>query len=155
MHEKSQTQIETIAVLLFFFILVMLGFGFYTNISSIAVSKEREKLLDFESVKTSQIIASLPEIQCNNKANCIDILKFKSALSLVNDRYSSYYFNSFGFSVITLNEIYPEDKAIGTLYNKSLESYTYKDTISIPVSIFYPIYERYGFGIISIEKFSK
>ena len=155
---KSQMQMqETIAVLAVVFIIFMIGFGLYSKFFIDAAGDKQEAAFELEAIGSAQSISFLPELQCSNNGvtanNCVDFIKVMAAASLINDnKYSSYYFEKFGFAIISINEIYPISAKV-ILYNKTLESYSYKSAINLPVLIFYPLEGKYGFGVINFEAF--
>ena len=84
MHRKSQIHmLETIAVLAVFFILVILGFVFYTKMYKSGVEEEKEETIELSAVKIAQRAATLPELQCSEndvvRDNCVDRLKLYAA----------------------------------------------------------------------------
>ena len=157
--KKSQiTNLETVVVIAAFFFTAILALAFYSNIFQSNIAKNKDDISALNSISSSQKILSLQEIKCSkeiaNAGACVDIIKFESSSKIVNTpEFSSYYFNEFGFSRITLREIYPDAKEIAVFYDKHLDSYSRKSMINVPVSIFYPIENRKNFGIITIETF--
>lgn len=160
LFRKSQMQMqETIAVLAAVFVIAIIAFSLYYNLFINAAKDEQKTGFDIEIINIAQSISFLPELQCSNNGatsnNCVDVIKAMAAASLINDsKHSSYYFGRFGFSTVTINEAYPASAKV-TLYNKTLESYSYKSAINLPILIFYPLEERYSFGVISFEAFLK
>ena len=150
---------ETIAVLAAVFVMAIIAFGLYYSLFINAAKDEQKNSFDIEAIGIAQSIPFLPELQCSNNGvtsnNCVDFIKSMAAASLINDgKYSSYYFEKFGFATISINEVYPGTAYI-TLYNRTPEFYSYKSAIDIPVLIFYPLEGEYGFGVISFEAFLK
>lgn len=148
---------ETIAVLAAFFIMAIIAFGLYYNFFVDAAKGEQKTRFDMEAAGIAQSIPFLPELQCSSNGaaanNCIDAIKAAAAASLMDSsEYLSSYFEKFGFAAISINEVYPGSAEL-ILYNKTPESYSYKSAINLPVSIFYPLEGKYGFGIVSVEAF--
>lgn len=151
--------LETIAVLAVFFILIALFYAFYSN-TAVDVDKEKDRMRQLEAVKIMQQVTSLVEVQCSERGfardNCIDLLKADAASEIMqNAENKEFYFDKFGFSMITIKQIYPEIKDIAVIYDNSLQDYSYKDMSNIPVSLFNPIGNKYHFGVVSVEIFSR
>ena len=150
---------ETIVVLAVFFILIVIFYAFYSN-TAVGADKEKGKIRQLEAVKIMQQVSSLVELQCSErgiiKDGCIDLLKVDAASEIMQSAENKEpYFDKFGFSRITMNQIYPEIKDIAVIYDNSLQDYSYKDVSNIPVSLFDPIKNEYYFGAIHLEIFSK
>ena len=150
---------ETIAVLSVFFILIIIFYVFYSN-AAVDVDKEKDRIRQLEAVKIIEQVSSLVEMQCSErgivKDNCIDLLKVEAASEIMqNAENKEFYFDKFGFSRITIKQIYPEVKDIAIIYNNSLQDYSFKNIANIPVSLFDPMENKYHFGAIIVEIFLK
>ncbi|MAG91434.1 hypothetical protein CMO83_02060 [Candidatus Woesearchaeota archaeon] len=158
MNKKAQIQIfETIAVVIVFFILVIIGFLFYANIIKGNLDIEKEELSQLKSVAIAQRAMFLPELQCSEdniiRENCIDILKINSAKNIIT-RNQIYYYDQLEFSDITVSQIYPSEDQ-WTIYSRETIGYRNKFVTNVPVSLFDPIKKTYGFGILTIETLTK
>ena len=150
---------ETIAVLAVFFILIIIFYALYSN-AAVDVDKEKDRMRQLEAVKAMKQISSLAEMQCSErgivKDGCIDLLKINGASeAMQKEENREFYFDRFGFIRITIKQVYPEIKDMAVIYDNSLEDYSYKDMSNIPVSLFDPIKNKYYFGTIIAEIFSK
>ncbi len=150
---------ETLIVLAVFFILIIIFYAFYSN-KFIDVDKEKDIMRQLEAVKIMKQISSLVEIQCSErgiaKDGCIDLLKTNGASEVMQkEENREFYFDKFGFSRLTIKQIYPEVKDILIIYDNSLEDYSYKDMSNLPMSLFDPMENEYHFGTIIVEIFSK
>jgi len=150
---------ETIIVLAVFFILTIIFYAFYSD-KAINIDMEKDRIRQLEAVKVMQQASSLNEIQCSEKGiiknNCVDLLKIDTASVIMqSDENREFYFDKFGFSKITIKQVYPEVKEIKVIYDNSLQEYSYKDASNIPVSLFEPIKNEYYFGVIALEIFQK
>ena len=110
MKRKAQIRImETIAILLIFFVLLVLGFVFFMRTASFTQEGKITKNQELQSIRVSQAISFLPELQCSSKniitENCFD--KYKLEVVKNNGGFSSDYYPLFYFSNITVEEIYP------------------------------------------------
>ena len=151
--------LETIAVLAVFFILIIIFYVFYSN-AAVDVDKEKDRMKQLETVKVMKQISSLIEVQCSErgvvKDSCIDLLKANAASKIMqNAENKEFYFDKFGFSRITMKQIYPEIKDIAVIYDNFLQDYSSRDISNLPVSLYDPIKNEYYFGAIALEIFSK
>ena len=159
-NNKSQIHItETILVLALFLILAIIVFIAYSRLILGSAANEGKRAFDLEAIKSAKLVPLLPELQCsrNNilENACIDYFKLKSlSISMSDSKQHSRNFDMFGFGSVIIRQIYPSNDSI-VLYNNSLVDYSYKSAITLPVSIFYPDKEEYGFGIITLETLSK
>jgi len=158
--KKSQMQMqETIAVLAVVFIVSIIGFGIYSTFFIEAAEDKQESAFELEAISAARSMPFLSELQCSNNGavvnNCIDFIKLNAAASLINSgEHSAYFFEKFGFATVSINEIYPGSAKL-ILYNKTLESYSYKSAINLPILVFYPLEEKYRFSVLNFEAFLK
>jgi len=155
---KSQIHmLETISVLAVFFILVIVGFVFYSNFLQSNFEIEKEENIQLDSIKIVQKVSSLPEIQCSQDSvvrdNCIDVLNLE-ALSSVISQNEIHYFDMFSFSKITVREIYP-GKNEWLVYDRSLEAYSQKIVTNVPITVFNPVEGKNDFGVMTVEFYVK
>lgn len=160
-YKKSQLQmIETIAVLAVFFVVAILGYLFYSNILKSNLEHGIEESAHLNAIRTAQMASLLPEIQCSSKNaavnGCIDLLKLEAALDIIQkSENEGYYFDKFGFSKIRIQEIYPDAKDVSLVYDRQMKDYARKIAINIPVSLFDPFENRYTFGLMTVEAYSR
>ncbi|HLC60948.1 MAG TPA: hypothetical protein VJJ52_05980 [Candidatus Nanoarchaeia archaeon] len=160
-NRKAQIQIfETIAVLVVFFMLLGIGFIFYTKVISSNIESDTAEISQSKSISIAQRVMFLPEIQCSEdsvpKENCIDTLKLDSAISVINKPENSlYYYDLFEFSDISIKEIYPSSGAAIQLYSKFTTDYKNKFQTNIPVALYDPKTKINKFGLISITTQTK
>ena len=160
MSRKSQVQMmETIVVLAVFFILITIFYAFYSN-TAVDTGREKDKIRQLEAVKIMQQVSSLVELQCSERGiareNCIDLSKIEAVSEIMQkEENKEPYFDKFGFSKITITEIYPETRNLAVIYDNSIEGYSYKDMSDIPVSLFDPFKNRHYFGAVRVEMFQK
>ena len=144
------------AVLIVFFILLGLGFIFYTKVVKSNLESDAAEISQGQSISAAQKVMFLPEIECSEdnvaKENCIDIGKLEAAIPIVSDNNNPYYYDLFGFSEITISEIYPNPPSpVKTLYTRTATS-DYKNQFStkVPVTLYDPINKLNKFGMITI-----
>ncbi|MDO8480572.1 MAG: hypothetical protein Q7S65_02015 [Nanoarchaeota archaeon] len=154
-HKRGQLQMmETIAILFIFFILISLGFIFYTKVAKQSLESKVEENQDLSAIQVQQIASSLPELQCSEqnivKENCIDLLKAFAAPDVLSE---PEYFNLLGYARVTLEEVYPETFPI-VLYSHQLPNAKDKRDSFFPIAIFEPASATTAFGVLHIEVYS-
>lgn len=158
MNKKSQIQmIETISIILIFFILLLVGYTFYTNIFKGKVDIEKEETIQLKAIAIAQRVSFLPELQCSEENividNCIDIYKLIAAADIIKNN-EIFYYDKLEFSEIKIREIYPNSNE-WDLYERPLTDYTSKISTNIPISLYNPTLKHYSFGIMEVNTFSK
>ncbi len=165
---KGQMQMgETIAVLVVFFFLLVIGLVFYVNIASTKAEESRYKNTELESVNVMKRALSLPELQCshNNIVDeaCVDRYKANATAALINNPFDesvkTSYFDLFGSSTISIIQIYPEpstpfEKPI-LLYDFRPPTFSSKLNTSTPISIYNPLTKSYAFGIMETVTYGR
>lgn len=159
--KKSQIQMfETIAVILIFFILIGIGAIFYVRVYKNNMDITKYGYSQSKSVAIAQRTMFLPEMQCSkNKIitdNCIDILKLEAAISVINLN-EIHYYDMLEFGEINLTQAYPRSSSAPkwTVYSRKIEKPTSSFLTFVPISLYDPAADTYGFGILSIETQSK
>lgn len=163
MYKKNaQIQmLETIAVLFIFFILLLIGFVFYTNVIKGSIEIQKEENVQLKSIEVAQRASSLPELQCSEdnivSDNCIDLIKLETA-SIVIQANDIHYYDRLLFSTIKVTRVYPKDPLADnewTLYDRPLEEFSNKILTNIPISIFNPVTNKKSFGVMTVELYLK
>ncbi len=157
--KKSQIQMgESIAVLFIFFILVIFGFVFYMNVMKGSVKVEKEENIQLKAIGIAQKASFLPELQCSEenvrKESCIDMYKLEAVSGLLEEN-NIYYYDIFEFSKIWVEEIFPEEGGVWSLYNNPLMEYNNKLSTFIPISLFDATSKKYDFGILVVETYTQ
>lgn len=158
MGKKSQIQMgETIAVLFVFFILVIIGFIFYTKVIKNNLELEKDEQAQLRSVGIVERVIFLPEVQCSEdnvvKDNCIDVLKLKSAQDIMKQN-EVYYYDLLEYGNISISQIYPSELK-WTLYSRNLDSPKNKFVTNVPIMLYDPVTRKNGFGVLTVETLSK
>src|SRR3989344_1109303 len=112
---KAQVRMgETIAVLVIFFFLVMIGFSFYASFQQRQIDQQLREMRQLEAIQVAQKVYYLPELQCSSgyqltRESCWDTLKMQKFQFMVkNDPVArQYYFDILQYSKITVTQIYP------------------------------------------------
>ena len=125
---------------------------FYIKTASVGQSSKITKIQELESIRISQAISFLPELQCSSKniidENCFD--KFK--LNHFDGSDKEFYYPFFYFSEISVNQIYPTGDN-WVLYNKTLNTTSYKTTI--PILLRDPVEKTDSFGLLIINYYTQ
>ena len=151
--KKAQIKMfETIAILFVFFMLVIFGFIFYAKLQKITFTEERGEVSILKAIQVAERTSFLPEMQCSfdnvPDDDCIDIEKLK-ALRFTIEYNIVYYFSLFEFSQITVTQIYPTADS-WVLYDNPKKNFIDLIPIQLPVSLYNPMTDSYGFGYIDI-----
>lgn len=162
---KAQIQmIETILVLFIFLLILVFGIYFYYQYSLSGIQQESFEISEKQAVSLLSSITNLPELSCINEKDCVDTIKlvnFKQIYSLNK----AYYSTLFKRKKITIEQIYPETQQNSCifqniyplqcnsiiLYESIPQVYESKSIISMPISIYYPNFNKYSLGKLIIE----
>jgi hypothetical protein len=152
---------ETIAVLVVFFFLLVIGLVFYANIATTKVEESRYKNTELEAINAMKRALSLPELQCshNNIVDeaCIDSYKLAAAKEVIASNRAAY-FDLFGTSVITIKKVYPSadgGEAPIELYSYPLTTFSSRLNTSTPISLFNTTEGTYSFALVEIVTYGK
>jgi hypothetical protein len=142
---------ETIAVLIIFFFLLILGVTFYVSVQRNRIESHTFEILQQESIMVSQVVSFLPELQCSSDNivtdNCYDLYKLGAAENHILSN-TDFYYPFFKYSNIVIYELYPYERN-WTLYdNKHPDSAPYRTWL--PISLYNATTKRFSFGVLSI-----
>jgi len=164
--KKAQVRItETIAILIIFFILVMFGIIFFSQIQRTTFDQRTIQAAGERAVSTSLNALFLPELSCTKGDNveikdCIDILKLEAAAVVVASN-TDYYFDIFQYATIHVEELYPVPRKPQewVLYSKTRDDivpdeFTPKATTPVPVSLYDPLTRENYFGVLIIDVYT-
>jgi hypothetical protein len=152
---KAQIKMfETVAVLAVFFFLLIVGALFYFGAQNSALKQEKFKAAEQIGFQIALKALYMPELDCSflatQKGNCIDSIKLEKLSELLETEQEEY-FETFGYSKITINTISTDttpDQTI-TLYYNELENSEIIPTRS-PILVYDQIQDTYTFGIIEV-----
>lgn len=149
---------ESIAVLLIFFVLVVMGIVFWYRYSVSTVKLKAEEDLLARAIKNAQTVTFLSELQCTKqeviKFSCFDLYKIMGMKSILEDEEALlYYYDIFGFSNITIVEIYPVEES-WVIYDRPGDHVGFVTT-QAPVAIYNPITDSYGFGYLTVAVYEQ
>lgn len=144
MSRKAQFKMfETIAVLVVFFFILVIGLMFYSNIEKKKISATKEEFSQLKAVEISQLVSSFPELECPTTLeteNCVDEYKL--------NKLDNYYYDFFGYSTITVYDL-EKDYLIYDNPKQGSSSRMY-----VPVSIYDPASKIKKFGILNITVYN-
>ena len=166
---KGQVKLtETILVLFIIVLIISLGMFFYFRYS---IEKVKIRGVELSERETSILLAkitTMPEIACENE-NCVDASKLLPFITILRD-HQSYYGPLFGAKKITIERLYPAPatQAFCTtqmynqadyptnchswvIYDNKPSSYTNNPRISTPISLYFPEFDTYHIGRLTIE----
>jgi hypothetical protein len=151
---------ETIAVLLIFFVIIFVGFTFFTRMSKSSIQEKIEERQELAKIEATQVITNLPEIQCSNdndiKEKCVDLLKIGAAEGTINNNIEDYFY-LFSYSNVTVVRIFPSaspgQKSSWNLYSMMPDEIEAKLASYFPVLIYDPMEQMYYFGYMVVEVF--
>ena len=148
---------ETVAVLIVFFILIAFGIIFFGNMMKGKIDITKLEHSELRLIELSEKVVSLPELQCSEdniaETNCIDLLKLEAAGPiLLANRIT--YFEILGFSEIFIEEVYPGNDTY-PVYSNIPDDYIEKIPSYVPVSVKHPLEKEYGFGMMTITLYSR
>jgi predicted permease len=117
MNEMKKAQImsmETIAVLLVFFIILVFVFMFYFSYRSSALEEKQQEFYSQQAVQIAMETANLPELECAGAGievgvDCFDKLKVQALSDLIKrsvELRAGIYLEKFGNSRIAIREIF-------------------------------------------------
>ncbi len=145
---------ETVGVLIIFFFLLITGSVFYFGAQKSALQKEKVESSEKYAFQIVLKSLYLPELDCSflvtQKDNCIDKIKLQKLSTLLSQEQAQIdYFTDFGYSTITVEEIYPTKTKI-TLYNNQPDQYEGKLAYQSPILLFDALRDEYNFGVIEV-----
>jgi len=169
--KKAQVgMIETIMVLVIFFIILVIGIFYYSTFRAHEIEKIGKTLSSQQQEILLASITSMPEFACEDK-NCIDATKLIATKTII-EKNPEYYGSLFKFKTIKVEILYPEplekDKECNKvahnqqnypdncdhfiIYSKSLPNAKTTQTISTPISLYFPSKKEYKIAKLSITK---
>lgn len=164
MNKAQIKMFETMGVLVIFFFLIVVAASFYFQIQRTSLQRELEKQNQLRSLQSVEKALYMPELDCSfvsvQKDNCFDKMKLKalsSHLGLSPDEdYLVDYFGLFGFSEITVTQVYPASGEQPTMLYKNIpEKYTSVISAQSPILLFDPLSNRYNFGVIVVNVYAE
>ncbi len=155
---KAQVKLwTTIAILVVFFVILMFGFIFYTQVERISLERSQKEAEARRSIAIAQVVTNLPELQCSlgavEKGICFDLYKIL-AFEDVHENYWIYYYDMFGYANISVKQINLNDdtETVYSLYENIGDKQSFT-TGFIPISIYDPINKTFSFGYVEVKNY--
>lgn len=170
--------IESLMILVVIIMLIVVGIVIYYKVTIAGTGEAGERLSEIESSVLTNIIDTMPEAQCSTRGvskDCVDLIKLQASKKVIETKKEEYY-DRLGFKTIRFEQIYPiPEKTRGngeclesnfgkidypencgnwTLYAHPKPKYNSKKIMKTPVSLYYPLGNRYTTGILSVEVYS-
>ena len=153
---------ETIAILIIFFILVMFGIIFFSQIQRSTFGQRSTTAAGERAISTALRATFLPELVCTKGDNveirdCIDVTKLKAAAAVIKE-HEDYYFDIFQYATVRVEQYYPVETTY-LLYSRTRDGnppneLTTKATTPVPVSLLDPFTGEHYFGVLFIEVYT-
>jgi len=152
------------AVMVIFFFLLIFGLSFYSKLQESSFLKESTRQLKMRTVQVALKATSMPEFQYGLEDGTLDLMKIQmfahNADPTVDERFSLYYFDVFGYSHIYINETYSGSRPLGEsklypVYEYKPENTDYYQLIEVPVALYDVKVDQYSFGILVIKLFQR
>lgn len=149
---------ETIFVVFIILIIIMLGFVVYSKYQQGVLENIMKQRRNEEVIKTGQRLSSWPELECSvagiTEFACLDVAKIQVISDFINEskhksKYGfNYYYDLLKNSKITVKQVYPFEEEWVLYDNPGITQRT--DRVPVPVNLYDPITETYGFGVLEL-----
>ena len=150
--------LESVAVLVVFFILLVIGSSIYFGIQNSRLSKEKLVYENVEALRTLVKLQALPELDCSfasaHTINCFDLYKLEAFSSLTKTEHAQeFYYPMFGDATIKVNVLYPFDLNF-TIYD--IHPVEFKSSVRqiMPVLVYDPVSSKYYFSLSELIKYA-
>ncbi len=156
---------QTVAVLLVFFILLVMALGVYYVFQRSKIREKQAEYDDLDMMKKSQMLNFFPQLQCSfgNVVNpdCYDLEKVQKFVD--SDPLNNYYYKTLlGTSKITLSRFILTNTQTGwdadpkwadgwVIYDNAKSDYTERKNVMLPISLYEPKENKYYFGMLKLE----
>lgn len=166
---KGQIQMgENIIILFIFFVLLIFAAVFFTRIQSSKTEQKIEADVTGRGLQIAQRVSFLPEVQCTKEnaeifPGCYDEFSMAALNITAKERENrEYYYNLFGFSVISVRKIFPISIPPAEpyiIYNNTKEKYTSITAANVPIALcsFISSESRKGdcsFAVLKVEVYN-
>ena len=151
----KKAQLETMEQIIVIMIVIIGGlivFGIFFKINAGSAKVEKLAKLEQSAVEIAQLVSGMPELACTRNnvvtANCVNLIKaekLKTSDIITNN--IQYYHTIFGFSKITLQQVYPSPLPPPpppppppelVIYDNKPENTKFTHRISTPILIYDP-----------------
>jgi len=132
---------ENIIILFIFFVLLIFAIVFFARLQGAKTDKAIEEDVEGRAVQIAQRIAFLPEVQCTREnaeifPDCYDEFSLRALQKLSGDLgTTSYYFDLFGNSIISVKKLFPVVNDTLIVYNNPKTEFTSITTSNTPITV--------------------
>ncbi|MGE0793151.1 MAG: hypothetical protein AB7V77_03170 [Candidatus Woesearchaeota archaeon] len=174
-NKKAQLQMgETILVVIFIILLIVLAFVFMVDKEERSINEEQSEFFELDAVTMGKLVTNIPEIiyypSGVKQESCFDIAKLTAFEKMLNENPEisrEYYFEKLGNVNITITQIYPKlteeeiqnNQGKWEIYINNFDvgetAISLGNPMMIPVSLYEPVYDRYYFGVMEITLYKK
>ncbi|RLE48361.1 hypothetical protein DRJ25_00030 [Candidatus Woesearchaeota archaeon] len=157
--KKAQMRVlESVAVLIVFFILMVIGSSVYFGMQNSKLKKDRVVFEDSEALRALVKLQSLPELDCSfasaHTINCFDLFKLQAFSNLTkSESAQEFYYPLFGDAVISVKVVFPLERNF-TLYDVHPVEFKSLVRKTMPVLVYDPVLSRYYFGLSELIKYA-
>jgi len=156
---KAQIQsLETIAVLLVFFMILAFGLIFYANAQRRSLLAEQDMENTHAAIQIAQLISFSPGLQCSNdnivEDDCFDILKLQG-FSNQHAQNQLFFYDIFKYSKISVEEVYPDSHTWDIYINQPPPAQDRgAESIEIPLLLKDASKSQYYFGVLHVKVYN-
>jgi len=147
--------LETIAVLIIFFIILVFGISFFFNFQKESFKQASREFNEKRAVSLASSLITLPELSCSELGStqlCIDELKLKASAEIINKNRKDYS-DLLGNSKISIKKLFPDEKSFD-LYDFSQITNPQKSIIRIPITLFDPIANKRSYAYLEVTTYN-
>ncbi len=158
MNKKAQMRIlESVAVLVIFFILLVIASTIYFKIQNSRMDKERLVFENAETMRTLIKLQSLPELDCSfasaHTINCFDKYKLIAFSDLIKkDAAKEFYYPIFGEATISVNISFPVKENF-LIYDSKPSKFRSMIKQMMPVLVYDAVSGKYLFSQSEVSKY--
>ena len=139
---------ESVIVIFIIIVLILLGFIFFWKFTSISILNQVNEYEEYKFNQLINVIPNMPEIKCSHlgrEMECVDVTKLGTYIGM------NIKNKDFNNKNITIKEMYLPNPNTWQMHLDEPKSYNSVFVVSSPVSLYYPLQDRYGFGLLILE----
>jgi len=147
--------LETVAVLIIFFIILTFGMSFFFNFQKVSFKRSLEEFNEKRAISLAENTLLMPELSCSKLGAvklCIDEVKLSKASQILTQNRANFYFDLLGNAKITIKKVYPELNEQGTtIYDfSSIQGESQTSITRIPITLYDPLADKNSFAYIEV-----
>jgi hypothetical protein len=160
--KKAQIKMfETIGVLVVFFFLLVAGAVFYFQMQKSSIAKDLAKQSELRALQSAQRAVFLPELDCSFAGvrceNSFDKYKLVALKDIIlqDSHTRQVYFSAFGYSNISVREVFPGNEFSVPLYDNPPPEYKRAPKTLLPVLIYDPVSRNSTFAVMEVTTYAQ